>query len=223
MRAGCRESAIPLLASVQLRVRRAYPCARADQLSCNLREQVVCVLFLGERLAEQRRDIPLVRCGLRGRVPSRSPKYPLALDFLSRCHDAQIRIRRVAVARCTECDSRNASIATRTDYVLYVRCADCGSVWSIPSLQPPDAQTPCSSVLSAFQSGGRAAETITWAKAAPGAKQTRGPRHTSTCRRPSSPLRSHAPSWSALRRPLSVSRIVTVAVPWPRDRLPEVV
>ncbi len=193
----------------------------SDQLSCNLREQVVCVLFFGERLAEQLRDIRSSDAACEGacRLVARDL---VVLDFLSRCHDAQIRIRQVAVARCTECDSRNTSIATRTDYVLYVRCADYGSVWSIPSLQPPDAQTPCSSVLPAFQSGATRSRDDHLGEGGSG---------------------SGADAWSATYihlpptffatavtrtvmvcgAPPAVGCIVTVAVPWPRDRSPEVV
>ena len=33
---------------------------------------------------------------------------------------------------CESCDSSKTEVATRTDYVLYIRCWACGHVWSVP-------------------------------------------------------------------------------------------
>jgi hypothetical protein len=33
---------------------------------------------------------------------------------------------------CPDCDSRDTHVATRTEYVLYVRCPNCATVWSVP-------------------------------------------------------------------------------------------
>ena len=42
------------------------------------------------------------------------------------------RKRRLAVPPCTSCGSANTAVATRTEYVVYIRCADCRFVWSLP-------------------------------------------------------------------------------------------
>jgi uncharacterized Zn finger protein len=33
---------------------------------------------------------------------------------------------------CESCASTQTEVATRTDYVLYLRCWACGHVWSVP-------------------------------------------------------------------------------------------
>ena len=33
---------------------------------------------------------------------------------------------------CESCGSCKTEVATRTDYVLYIRCWACGHVWSVP-------------------------------------------------------------------------------------------
>jgi Zn ribbon nucleic-acid-binding protein len=49
---------------------------------------------------------------------------------------ASVRVERrtqhIELPPCPECRSTDTSVATRTDYVVYARCADCGFVWSIP-------------------------------------------------------------------------------------------
>jgi hypothetical protein len=42
------------------------------------------------------------------------------------------RRRRLDVPRCQSCGSSKTAVATRTDYVIYVRCAECWFVWSLP-------------------------------------------------------------------------------------------
>ena len=42
------------------------------------------------------------------------------------------RTDRAAVPPCERCAREQVHVATRTAYVLYVRCADCGHVWSLP-------------------------------------------------------------------------------------------
>ena len=42
------------------------------------------------------------------------------------------RSDRLTVPPCERCGSRNTAAACRTDYVIYVRCSDCGDVWSLP-------------------------------------------------------------------------------------------
>jgi len=42
------------------------------------------------------------------------------------------RSDRLTVPPCERCGSRNTAAACRTDYVVYVRCSDCGEVWSLP-------------------------------------------------------------------------------------------
>jgi hypothetical protein len=39
---------------------------------------------------------------------------------------------RLIVPPCERCGSRDTAAACRTDYVVYVRCSDCGEVWSLP-------------------------------------------------------------------------------------------
>ena len=42
------------------------------------------------------------------------------------------RADRLALPPCPACESRDTHVATRTEYVLYVRCPNCGNVWSVP-------------------------------------------------------------------------------------------
>jgi predicted nucleic-acid-binding Zn-ribbon protein len=42
------------------------------------------------------------------------------------------RLQRLTVPPCKRCGSASTGVATRTDYVLYVRCQTCGYVWSLP-------------------------------------------------------------------------------------------
>jgi hypothetical protein len=42
------------------------------------------------------------------------------------------RRERVQPPPCSECGSTKTDIATRTPYVLYVRCSACAFVWSVP-------------------------------------------------------------------------------------------
>jgi hypothetical protein len=37
-----------------------------------------------------------------------------------------------ALPPCGCCGSPDTSVAMRTDYVLYLRCANCWQVWSVP-------------------------------------------------------------------------------------------
>jgi hypothetical protein len=42
------------------------------------------------------------------------------------------RRQRLQPPPCSECGSTKTAVATRTPYVVYVRCAACACVWSIP-------------------------------------------------------------------------------------------
>ena len=39
---------------------------------------------------------------------------------------------RFLVPPCSECGSTATAVVSRTDYVLYLRCAACGLVWAVP-------------------------------------------------------------------------------------------
>ena len=38
----------------------------------------------------------------------------------------------MALPSCPECAAGETHIATRTDYVVYLRCRKCARVWSVP-------------------------------------------------------------------------------------------
>jgi hypothetical protein len=42
------------------------------------------------------------------------------------------RRHRLDLPPCQSCSSTNIAVATRTPYVVYVRCKACGFVWSVP-------------------------------------------------------------------------------------------
>lgn len=42
------------------------------------------------------------------------------------------RERRVPEPPCPVCGGEQVAVVTRTDYVLYFRCAACAAVWSVP-------------------------------------------------------------------------------------------
>jgi hypothetical protein len=42
------------------------------------------------------------------------------------------RVRRLGVPRCPVCKSAKTAVATRTEFFVYFRCADCAFVWSAP-------------------------------------------------------------------------------------------
>ena len=42
------------------------------------------------------------------------------------------RRARLLISACRKCGSAGAAVVSRTDYVVYVRCSPCGSVWSLP-------------------------------------------------------------------------------------------
>jgi predicted anti-sigma-YlaC factor YlaD len=42
------------------------------------------------------------------------------------------RKQRIHLPSCEACRSPKTAVATRTEYVVYVRCAACGFVWSMP-------------------------------------------------------------------------------------------
>jgi hypothetical protein len=42
------------------------------------------------------------------------------------------RKHRLQLPPCSGCGSTKTAVATRTPYVLYVRCSSCACVWSIP-------------------------------------------------------------------------------------------
>jgi hypothetical protein len=50
---------------------------------------------------------------------------------------AEKRIRRAVIHRCQHC-GHDPKVVTRTPYVLYVRCANCGDTWSVakPGVPP---------------------------------------------------------------------------------------
>ena len=40
---------------------------------------------------------------------------------------------RATLGACPRCETiADVKVATRTDYVIYARCAACGSTWSVP-------------------------------------------------------------------------------------------
>ncbi len=47
------------------------------------------------------------------------------------------RAERLALPSCPSCTARATHVATRTDYVLYLRCPKCANVWSIPKPRAP--------------------------------------------------------------------------------------
>ena len=42
------------------------------------------------------------------------------------------RQQRLTIPHCESCGSTRTEVATRTEYVVYVRCAACWYVWSVP-------------------------------------------------------------------------------------------
>ena len=48
------------------------------------------------------------------------------------------RAERLALPTCPSCSARDTHVATRTDYVIYLRCPPCGHIWSIskPGVKP---------------------------------------------------------------------------------------
>jgi hypothetical protein len=42
------------------------------------------------------------------------------------------RRNRLTPPPCSACGGNRTHVASRTDYYLYVRCEECGSVWSVP-------------------------------------------------------------------------------------------
>jgi hypothetical protein len=54
-----------------------------------------------------------------------------ALNLAFRCF-AAIDHRLFTPPFCESCESSKTEVATRTDYVLYIRCWACGHVWSVP-------------------------------------------------------------------------------------------
>ena len=42
------------------------------------------------------------------------------------------RVARLTPAPCANCGTADPVVATRTDYVLYLRCSKCFHVWSVP-------------------------------------------------------------------------------------------
>ena len=60
------------------------------------------------------------------------PVLPNVNDPRSAIHRVERRTDRAAVPPCERCAREHVHVATRTAYVLYVRCADCGHVWSLP-------------------------------------------------------------------------------------------
>ena len=42
------------------------------------------------------------------------------------------RHQRLAPQPCSSCGSADTSITSRTNYVVYLRCGNCGAVWSEP-------------------------------------------------------------------------------------------
>ena len=55
--------------------------------------------------------------------PRRSPSTPVPYDR---------RKHTFTPPPCASCTSTTTEVAARTDYVLYIRCAACGHVWSVP-------------------------------------------------------------------------------------------
>lgn len=49
-------------------------------------------------------------------------------------HDIRVERRheRFLAPLCTSCGSHHTTVVCRTCLVLYVRCARCGEVWSVP-------------------------------------------------------------------------------------------
>jgi hypothetical protein len=43
----------------------------------------------------------------------------------------QRRAKRDALPPCRCCGGSNTAVASRTDYALYIRCANCCEVWSV--------------------------------------------------------------------------------------------
>jgi ribosomal protein S27E len=41
------------------------------------------------------------------------------------------RLGRAVIHPCQQC-GHNPTVVTRTPYVVYVRCANCGETWSVP-------------------------------------------------------------------------------------------
>ena len=39
---------------------------------------------------------------------------------------------RITIPTCQHCGGADTAVATRTDYVVYIRCAACLQVWSVP-------------------------------------------------------------------------------------------
>jgi hypothetical protein len=48
------------------------------------------------------------------------------------------RAERLAMLPCPDCSAHETYVASRTDYVLYLRCPNCARIWSVPK---PGAQS----------------------------------------------------------------------------------
>ena len=42
------------------------------------------------------------------------------------------RLKRLKPPTCSVCGQDDTRVTLRTDYVLYLRCDRCGSIWSVP-------------------------------------------------------------------------------------------
>ena len=54
----------------------------------------------------------------------------------SPAHVPERRICRLAIEPCQHC-GHDPQVVSRTSFVVYVRCADCGEAWSVPKPGAP--------------------------------------------------------------------------------------
>jgi len=66
---------------------------------------------------------PAMRLSVSVPKPTNPDAAPLATDR---------RRKRLEPPPCDACASASTRVVVRTDFFLYVRCSDCGFVWSLP-------------------------------------------------------------------------------------------
>jgi hypothetical protein len=126
----------------------AAPCAASPSRYSSTRTIQLCSGIRVGRTHPPRRPIPSWRSGcthsrkhyLTARFPAGTIDTPsiLACVFVAAVEPErkptvfERRAERLALPPCLACDCRDTQVATRTEYVVYVRCPNCGDVWSVP-------------------------------------------------------------------------------------------
>ena len=56
----------------------------------------------------------------------------MAEDDRQNSFAVDFRVARMKLPPCDECGTANTYVAVREEWVFYIRCRECGAVWSIP-------------------------------------------------------------------------------------------